>query len=80
MENNSTFPDQPVSPAELRKVFPEFQASLVNGRGHDKEMVSIKNDIKDIVLNLLEDLAEYVTNRVCLYQKVEAKSVFLPLL
>ena len=61
MENNSNFSDPPPALAELKKILPEFSTDLVNARGRDKEMVSIKNDRKVKVLALLQELADYVT-------------------
>jgi hypothetical protein len=60
LENNPVFPNPPAALAELKKVLPEFQAALVKAKGRDKEMVSIKNDKKAVVLTLLTELAEYV--------------------
>jgi hypothetical protein len=61
MENNQAFPNPPAALAELKKILPEYQAALGRALGRDKEMVSIKNDKKAIVLTLLAELAEYVT-------------------
>jgi hypothetical protein len=61
MENNPVFPNPPAALAELKKVLPEFLVALGNARGRDKEMVSLKNDKKTILLSLLVELAEYVT-------------------
>ena len=60
MENNPVFPNLPPALADLKKVLPEYQASLVKAKSRDKEMVAIKNDKKAIVLALLEELADYV--------------------
>jgi hypothetical protein len=46
MENNPYFPTLPQEHGELKKVLPEYQASLANAKGRDKVMVSIKNDQK----------------------------------
>jgi hypothetical protein len=61
MDNNSTYPDPPSALAELRKMHPELQDALANARGRDITMVSIKNDKKVIALNLLQEVADYVT-------------------
>jgi hypothetical protein len=61
MENNAVFPNAPAALAELKKVLPEFQVSLVNSQGRDKQKVSIKNDLKAKVLALLQEVADYVT-------------------
>jgi hypothetical protein len=62
MENNPVFPNPPAALDNLKKVLPEFQAALVKAKGRDKELVSIKNDKKAILLALLAELAEYVTS------------------
>jgi len=61
MENNTVFPNPPAALAELKKVLPELQTALVKAEGRDKQMVSIKNDKKAIMLALLQELSEYVT-------------------
>jgi hypothetical protein len=61
MENNTVFPNPPTALADLKKLLPEFQVALVNAEGRDKKMVSIKNDKKAFALDLLQQLADYVT-------------------
>ncbi|HEX6427496.1 MAG TPA: hypothetical protein VF008_07405 [Niastella sp.] len=61
MENNENFPDPPPALEELKKVLPEFQHALVNALSRDKLMVAIKDDLKKIVLALLQELVDYVT-------------------
>ena len=61
MDNNPAYPDQPPALAELRKMHPELQDALANAKGRDITMVSIKNDKKAIALNLLQEVANYVT-------------------
>jgi hypothetical protein len=61
MENNAVFSNPPATLAELKKLLPELQVALVNAEGGDKKMVSIKNDKKAIGLDLLRQLADYVT-------------------
>lgn len=61
MENNEFFLPPPPALAELKIVIPEFQMSLVNALGRDKEMIAIKNNKKAIVQNLLQHLADHVT-------------------
>lgn len=63
MDNNPDFSDAPVALAKLKKVLPKFQMGLVNAVGRDKHMVAIKNNLKAIVLDLLEELAKYVTQK-----------------
>ena len=61
MENNENFPDPPAALAELKKVLPEFWQALVNAGSRDRVMISTKDDLKKIVLTLLEELEDYVT-------------------
>ena len=61
MNNNPDFSDAPPALAELKKVLPEFMEARANAKGRDIKMVSIKNDKKAIVLDLLQQLADYVT-------------------
>jgi hypothetical protein len=60
MENNPVFPNPPAALAELIKVLPEYEDSLVKAKSRDREMVAIKNNKKVIILELLEELATYV--------------------
>ena len=60
-ENNPGFPNPPTALAELKKALPEFRVARKNAEGGDKEMVSIKNDKKAIVLNFLQIVADWVT-------------------
>ena len=60
MYNNPTFSDAPVALKKLKKVLPKFQTGLANAAGRDKHMVAIKNNLKAIVLDLLDELALYV--------------------
>lgn len=61
LENNPLFPDPPATLAKLKKAAPEYQSALVNAKGRDKEMVAIKNKLKEVVLKLLLELSMYVT-------------------
>lgn len=61
MENNPGFPTPPAALAELKKLLPELQVALKNALGRDKEMVSIKNDKKELAIALLRELSAYVT-------------------
>ena len=61
MKNNPAYPDPPPALAELEKKVPELQDALANAKGRDITMVSIKNDQKAIALNLLQEVADYVT-------------------
>lgn len=61
MNNNPAFPNPPVTLAELKRMRLEFQTARANAKGRDKEMVSIKNDKKAILVNSLQIQADYVT-------------------
>src|SRR5690242_13582355 len=61
MENNPVFPNPPAALEELKKALAEFQEALVKAKGRDKEMVSVKNDKKAILIALLAELSDYVT-------------------
>lgn len=61
MENNPYFPTLPPELGELKTALPEYQASLADARGRDKVMVSVKNDKKAIMLQLLAAIVDYVT-------------------
>jgi hypothetical protein len=61
MEGNPFFPDPPAALAELKMLLPEFLTALANAESRDKYKVAIKNDKKEIVLALLQELASYVT-------------------
>ncbi|HUP11930.1 MAG TPA: hypothetical protein VM187_06960 [Niastella sp.] len=60
MENNPYFPKPPAALAKLKTTVPKFQTALANALGRDKEMVAIKDNIKELVLNLLQELVSYV--------------------
>ena len=61
MEDNPAFPNPPAALAELKKVMPEYQSALAHALGLGKEPVALKDQKKKIVLNLLDQLATYVT-------------------
>jgi hypothetical protein len=63
MPNNPDFPNPPIVLAKLTKLLPEFQTALAHAAGRDKHLVAIKNEKKLIVLDLLEELARYVTEK-----------------
>lgn len=60
-ENKETFPDPPEALEKLKTLLPEYDHALSNALGRDRTMVSIKDDLKAITLNLLQELADYVT-------------------
>lgn len=61
MTGNEIF--QPPHPAldQLRIAIPDLHSALAEALGRDKANIAIKNDKKDIVMALLTELAEYVT-------------------
>jgi hypothetical protein len=61
MTNNEYFPNPPAALAKLKKLMPEYQHSLSRALGRDIEMVNTKNEIKATVINLLQELIDYVT-------------------
>lgn len=61
LKNNPAFPNLPVAYAELEKLLPELEAALVKAKSRDMEWVAIKNGKMTVALELLEELAEYVT-------------------
>ncbi|OQP59389.1 fibronectin type III domain-containing protein [Niastella populi] len=62
LANNPDFPNPPEALTELIKVEPVFLQALANAEGRDKHMVSIKKDVKENVLNLIQQCADYVTD------------------
>lgn len=60
MENNPYFPNPPAALAKLKKAVPEFNTALANAMGRDMEMVAVKDNLKELVLNLLQELVDYV--------------------
>jgi hypothetical protein len=62
LENNENYLNPPEALGKLKKVLPDFRMALANARTRDKEMVAIKNNIKAEVLDLLQELADYVTD------------------
>jgi len=61
MENNEAFTDPPPALGKLKIILPKFKQALSDSRNRDKYHVSLKNDIKAEVLELLHQLADYVT-------------------
>lgn len=59
-ENKSVFQSPPAALAVLKTKVPLFQESLKNAKSRDKEMVAVKNQFKGEIMELLEELAEYV--------------------
>jgi hypothetical protein len=61
MEGNSNFPQPPAALDTLKKELPGFIMALTNASGGDQEKVAIKNDLKAIMVDLMTELASYVT-------------------
>lgn len=61
MENNEAFIDPPPALDKLKIVLPKYKQALSDSRNRDKYHVSLKNDLKAEVLELLHQLADYVT-------------------
>jgi hypothetical protein len=61
MENNPYFPKPPAALTKLKKAVPKYKTALANALGRDKEMVANKDKMKALVLNLLQELADYIT-------------------
>lgn len=62
LTDNENFPHPPAALDKLKKKLPDFRMALANARTRDKEMVAIKNNLKAEVLDLLQELADYVTD------------------
>jgi hypothetical protein len=60
-DNNPTFLNPPEALAKLKKLLPEYDTSVVNAKGRDKEMVAIKKAIKAEYVSLLTEVANYIT-------------------
>ena len=61
MEGNEIFMPPPPALSKLKEAIPDLQAALVNALGRDSEMIAIKNNKKEMVQDLLTELADYVT-------------------
>lgn len=61
MKNNANFPNPPAALATLEKLLPEYDGSLTNAKGRDREMVAIKKAKKAAMVTLLTEVASYVT-------------------
>jgi hypothetical protein len=61
MENNEAFPNPPLALEKLKITLPKYKQALSDARNRDKYYVSLKNDLKAEVLELLHELADYVT-------------------
>jgi hypothetical protein len=61
MENNPDFSDAPPALAATKKLLPEVLSAVGNAKGRDVEAVQLKNNLKDELVGLLTELADYVT-------------------
>jgi hypothetical protein len=61
MEGNPNFPDAPPALAATKKLLPEVLSAVGNAKGRDVEAVQLKNDLKEKLVGLLTELADYVT-------------------
>jgi hypothetical protein len=61
MKNNANFPNPPAALTALEKLLPEYDSSLTNAKGRDREMVAIKKAKKRAMVALLTEVASYVT-------------------
>jgi len=61
MTGNPVFPTPPAALSALEKVLPEYQAAITGARGGDEKMRFVRNDKKAEVIDLLTELAAYVT-------------------
>jgi hypothetical protein len=60
-ENNPNFPNPPAALGELKTKLPAYRTARANAKGGDKEMVSLKKEMKDIMQTLLQEVADFVT-------------------
>jgi hypothetical protein len=60
-KNNPKVPNPPEALAKLEKILPDYDQSVVNARGRDKEMVAIKKALKVEIIALLTELDSYIT-------------------
>ncbi|OQP59121.1 hypothetical protein A3860_38800 [Niastella vici] len=61
MEGNPDFADAPPALAATKKLLPAVLSAVNNAKGRDVEVVQLKNNLKDELVGLLTELAEYVT-------------------
>src|SRR5207249_882268 len=60
LKDNPNFQTPTPLLADIEKALNDYIQALSNAAGHDKEMVSVKNDKKAILQQLLKALAQYV--------------------
>jgi hypothetical protein len=61
MDSSELFVHPPPALDKLKIILPTFKQALSDARNRDKYLVSLKNDIKAEVLDLLKQLTNYVT-------------------
>jgi hypothetical protein len=61
VKDNPSFATPTPALADVEKALTDYISALSNAGGRDREMVSIKNDKKAVLQQLLTDLAHYVT-------------------
>jgi hypothetical protein len=61
IKDNPHFPKPDPAAADVEKALSEYEVALTNAGGRDREMVSVKDDKRAILRQLLTDLAHYVT-------------------
>lgn len=60
-EHKELFPNPPEALEKLKTLLPEYEQSLADAMGRDKQMVANKDKLKAIAVDLLQELADYVT-------------------
>jgi hypothetical protein len=60
-KNNQKLPNPPQALTVLEEKLPVYDASVLNAKGRDKEMVAIKKGLKAEIVALLTEVDSYVT-------------------
>lgn len=60
-KNNAKFTNLPEALAKLEAMLQPYDASVVNARGREKEMIAIKKGLKAEIVALLTEMDNYVT-------------------
>jgi len=61
MDGNANFPDPPEALATAKKELPGFRESITNAKGGDEEMRFVRKNKRAVLMEVLSELAEYVT-------------------
>lgn len=61
MNDNAHFPNPAPALPQVQQALQDYQAALSDAASGDKAMISVKNDKKATLCNLLKELAAYVT-------------------